>query len=75
MLRGTSIFICDNCEHIFKALDIEYNDYVKENLSKLELPEAHSTSIFLFDNFVRKWKNCFGADERKVMKYIPVAKI
>ena len=25
MLRGTSIFICDNCGHIFKALDIEYN--------------------------------------------------
>lgn len=25
MLRDTSIFICDNCEHIFKALDIEYN--------------------------------------------------
>lgn len=25
MLRGTSIFICDNCGHKFKALDIEYN--------------------------------------------------
>ena len=25
MFRDTSIFICDNCEHIFKALDIEYN--------------------------------------------------
>lgn len=25
MLRGTSIFICDNCEHLFKALDIEYD--------------------------------------------------
>lgn len=51
------------------------DDYVKENLSKLELLETHSTSIFLFDNFVKKWKNCFGADGRKVMKYIPVAKI
>ena len=25
MLRGTLIFICDNCGHKFKALDIEYN--------------------------------------------------
>lgn len=37
---------------------------VKENLSLLGIPEAHATSIFLFDFFGSSWLNCFNNNGR-----------
>lgn len=41
---------------------------VKENLSRLGIPEEHCTSIFLFDFFDSSWRNCFDANGGKVME-------
>jgi DNA-directed RNA polymerase subunit RPC12/RpoP len=61
MLRGTRLFVCDNCGHKFKGMDIEWNATVMSQPQRCPECGSYHTypkSIFGFNKFFYRdiWK-------------------
>lgn len=80
MLRGISIFTCDNCGYIFKALDIEYNCMIFSVPQKClkcgsyhTMPERGCNSYKSI--YERIWKEQDKAGNYDVTCYYPIDKL
>lgn len=55
MLRGTTLFRCPNCGHVFKALDIEDNATVYSMPMPCPRCGAKSFPVGIIDSFCMLW--------------------
>ena len=84
MLRGTLIFICDNCGHNFKALDIEYNCTTLSAPQKCPkcgsyhtMPMEADDDFNLFDRTIYEdiWRHQDRTSNHDVIYYAPGDKL
>jgi len=55
MLRGTTLFRCPNCGHVFKALDIEDNATAYSMPMPCPRCGAKSFPVGILDSFCMLW--------------------
>ena len=55
MLRGTTLFRCPNCGHVFKALDIEDNATARTTPMPCPRCGAKSSPVGIIDSFCMLW--------------------
>lgn len=55
MLRGTTLFRCPNCGHVFKALDLEDNATVYSMPMPCPKCGAKSFPVGIIDSFCMLW--------------------
>ena len=55
MLRGTTLFRCPNCGHVFKALDLEDNATVRSTPMPCPRCGAKSSPVGIIDSFCMLW--------------------
>ena len=55
MLRGTTLFRCPNCGHVFKALDFEDNATARSTPMPCPRCGAKSSPVGIIDSFCMLW--------------------
>ena len=55
MLRGTTLFRCPNCGHVFKAFDIEDNATARSTPMPCPRCGAKSSPVGIIDSFCMLW--------------------